>query len=143
MNKNHFNKYLSGPKDLILLMKEISTKLRISEFHVICEFSNNKYITDSYDFSIKGIYDVITHKKFDYPEGLPKKIYSVTKTITSADFKCYKFVNKNPLYFKSDEEATKLIRVIDTNGKYGMFKTYIWDDTDVVNLEELGEIDFS
>ena len=44
MNKNYFNKYLSGPKDLILLMKEISMKLRVSEFYVICEFSNNKYI---------------------------------------------------------------------------------------------------
>ena len=142
MNKNQFNRNLTGPKDLIILMKEISLKLRISEFHVICEYSNNKFIPDSYDFIIKGIYDVNTHRKFDYPDGLTKKIYAVTKSITS-DFKCYRFINKNPLFFKADDEATKLIRAVDINGKFGMFKTYFWDDTNEEDLKEIGDIDFN
>ena len=81
MNKNQFNRNLTGPKDPIILMKEISLKLRISEFHVICEYSNNKFIPDSYDFIIKGIYDVNTHRKFAYPDSLPKKIYAATNVV--------------------------------------------------------------
>ena len=34
--------YLSGPKDLMTLMKNISLKLKIEEFDVIVEFSSNK-----------------------------------------------------------------------------------------------------
>ena len=76
MNKNQFNRNLTGPKDLIILMKEISLKLRISEFHVICEYSNNKFIPDSYDFIIKGIYDVNTHCCILLVERLGKNFFN-------------------------------------------------------------------
>ena len=145
--KNSFHRNLSGPKDLILLLKEISSKIRTNEYHLICEYSNNKFIPDSYDISIKGIYNVKNHSKFDYPEGLPKKVYNVTKT-SQNDFKCYRFINayaaggSNKIYFKEDEEATKKIRAVEINGKFGLFKTYFWDDTNDEDLEELGEIIF-
>ena len=146
--KNSFHRNLSGPKDLILLLKEISSKIRTNEYHLICEYSNNKFIPDSYDISIKGIYNVKNHSKFDYPEGLPKKVYNVTKTSglrpgeAQNDFKCYRFINSNKVYFKEDEEATKKIRAVEINGKFGIFKTYFWDDTDEEDLEELGDISF-
>ena len=139
--KNSFHRNLSGPKDLVLLLKEISSKIRTNEYHLICEYSNNKFIPDSYDISIKGIYNVKNHSKFDYPEGLPKKVYNVTKT-SQNDFKCYRFINSNKIYFKEDEEATKKIRAVEINGKFGLFKTYFWDDTNEEDLEELGEIIF-
>ena len=135
-------KNLSGPKDLIHLLKEISVKIRVSEFHVLGEYSTNKYIPDSYDFTIKGIYNVTNHKKLDFPEGFPKKIYSVTKC-PGADLKCYRFKNTNPTYFKYEEDTTKLIRVVEIKGKFGPFKTYFWDvDLDEDELKEIGDIDF-
>ena len=151
--KNSFARNLSGPKDLVLLLKEISSKIRSNEYHLICEYSNNKFIPDSYDINIKGIYNVKNHSKFDYPEGLPKKVYNVTKTSAIAsgaqnDFKCYRFgyannsLNSNKIYFKEDEDATKKIRAVEINGKFGLFKTYFWDDTNEEDLEELGEIIF-
>lgn len=139
--KNSLSRNLSGPKDLVLLLKEISSKIRTNEYHLICEHVNNKFIPDAYDIIIKGIYNVKNHTKFDYPEGLPKKVYNVTKA-PQDDFKCYKFVCGSKVYLKEDEEATKKIRAVEINGKFGMFKTYFWDDTNEEDLEELGDISF-
>ena len=120
-------KSLSGPKDLMTLMKNISLKLKIKEFDVIVEFSSNKFKPDSSDFSIKGVYNTEDHSKYDYPEDLAKRVFAVTKY-------------KAPSYFKPNDEVTKLVDVTEIDGKYGKFKNYTIEPD--YKLEDIGDIKF-
>ena len=131
-------KTLSGPKDLMTLMKNIALKLKIEEFDVIVEFSNNKFKPDSSDFSIKGVYNTEDHSKYDYPEDLAKRVFSVTKDPIIDDFKVYKYKAHN--YFKPNAEVTKLVKVTEIDVKYGKFKNYTIEPD--YKLEDLGDIEF-
>ena len=131
-------KTLSGPKDLMTLMKNIALKLKIEEFDVIVEFSSNKFKPDSSDFSIKGVYNTEDHSKYDYPEDLAKRVFSVTKDPIIDDFKVYKYKAHN--YFKPNAEVTELVKVTEIDGKYGKFKNYTIEPD--YKLEDLGDIEF-
>ena len=131
-------KYLSGPKDLMTLMKNISLKLKIEEFDVIVEFSSNKFKPDSSDFSIKGVYNTEDHSKYDYPEDLAKRVFAVTKDLMIDNFKVYKY--KAPNYFKPNAEVTELVKVTEIDGKYGKFNNYTIEPD--YKLEDLGDIEF-
>ena len=130
--------YLSGPKDLMTLMKNISLKLKIKEFDVIVEFSSNKFKPDSYDFSIKGVYNTEDHSKYHYPEDLSKRVFAVTKGLMLDNFKVYNY--KAPSYFKPNDEVTKLVDVTEIDGKYGKFKNYTIEPD--YKLEDIGDIKF-
>lgn len=130
--------YLSGPKDLMTLMKNISLKLKIKEFDVIVEFSSNKFKPDSSDFSIKGVYNTEDHSKYHYPEDLAKRVFAVTKDLMLDNFKVYKY--KAPSYFKPNDEVTKLVDVTEIDGKYGKFKNYTIEPD--YKLEDIGDIKF-
>ena len=130
--------YLSGPKDLMTLMKNISLKLKIKEFDVIVEFSSNKFNSESIDFSIKGVYNTEDHSKYHYPEDLAKRVFAVTKELMLDNFKVYKY--KAPSYFKPNDEVTKLVDVTEIDGKYGKFKNYTIEPD--YKLEDIGDIKF-
>ena len=130
--------YLSGPKDLMTLMKNISLKLKIKEFDVIVEFSSNKFKPDSSDFSIKGVYNTEDHSKYHYPEDLAKRVFAVTKDVMLDNFKVYKY--KAPSYFKPNDEVTKLVNVTEIDGKYGKFNNYTIEPD--YKLEDIGDIVF-
>lgn len=130
--------YLSGPKDLMALMKNISLKLKIKEFDVIVEFSSNKFNSESIDFSIKGVYNTEDHSKYHYPEDLAKRVFAVTKDLMLDNFKVYKY--KAPSYFKPNDEVTKLVDVTEIDGKYGKFKNYTIEPD--YKLEDIGDIKF-
>ena len=130
--------YLSGPKDLMTLMKNISLKLKIEEFDVIVEFSSNKFKPDSSDFSIKGVYNTEDHSKYHYPEDLAKRVFAVTKDPMIDNFKVYKY--KAPSYFKPNDEVTELVDVTEIDGKYGKFKNYTIEPD--YKLEDIGDIEF-
>ena len=131
-------KYLSGPKDLMTLMKEIGLNLKVDEFDVIIEFSSNKFKPESSDFSIKGVYNTKDHSKYTYPEDLAKRVFAVTPELMLDNFKVYKY--KAPSYFKPNEEVAKLVQVTEIDGKYGKFKNYTIEPD--YKLEDLGDIEF-
>lgn len=144
-------KPVSGVKEFIKVLKEIAQKLKMSEMHVVGEFRENPFIEGAYNFTIKGLYEMGTHRELPFPDEFNRLCYCLTRDEPSADlyleqtesyWKCYCF-KSSPLMFKPDEEAMKSIKPCTFSGKYGYYNSYIWDTTvDDAELAKIGDIQF-
>ena len=92
------------------------------------------------DFHIRGLYNVETHERLNYPNSLSKVCYNMTQEI-QPEYKVYLF-KVNPLEFKYDEDAMSKITRESAEGKYGQYYIYKWNDFDSTSaLKEIGDIE--
>ena len=68
-NQPSLAKPASGVKEFIKTLTGISQKIKLSEFHIIGEYRENEFIPGSYNFTIKGLYEVDNHRAIPFPEG--------------------------------------------------------------------------
>ena len=150
-NQPSLAKPASGVKEFIKTLTGISQKIKLSEFNIIGEYRENEFIPGSYNFTIKGLYEVDNHRAIPFPEGYSKKCYCLSREQPSDDlyiddtdsyWKCYRFV-ANPISLKVDTDAMSDIRVHTLEGKYGLFNSYFWDTTiDESEIAKIGDIKF-
>lgn len=133
-------KYLSGIKALVSQLRTIASYNRTNEFYVIGEFTKNKFNPMGSDFHIRGLYNVDTHERLNYPNSLSKVCYNMTQEI-QPEYKVYLF-KASPLEFKYNEEAMSKITRESAEGKYGQYYIYRWNDFDTTTaLKEFGDIE--
>ena len=115
-------KAISGIKNFLAQLKSIAFFNRVTELIVIGEFTRNKFNAMASDFHVRGIYNLDTKQRLNWPETVSKVCYNMTKEL-QPEWKVYVF-KSNPLEFKYSDELMNDIERAAVDGRYGTYYRY-------------------
>ena len=115
-------KAISGIKNFLIQLKSIAFFNRVNGMIVIGEFTKNKFNAMASDFHVRGVYNLETKQRLNWPETVSKVCYNVTKEL-QPEWKAYIF-KSNPIEFKYSEDITNDIERSLVDGRYGSYYRY-------------------